>query len=102
MLSEEFISESILLPDMGLEELSVHDIKELRAFHERGQFLYHLRQNELERTHPGDYVVINIGSGEYHVAVTLAAAEQFSRRYYPQLFYFQGIKGKPTEKSTLK
>lgn len=62
---------------------AIPDSEELELIATRGYELLHRYRRDLQDTHPDQFIMINLESGDYVLAETLGAAIQKAKENYP-------------------
>jgi hypothetical protein len=71
----------------------VYQPPDIRKISKKGQQIFEALDPELSKTHRGQFVVIEVDSGDYFIGKTPMEADQQARAKYPGKVFFMGRLG---------
>ena len=74
----------------------VYQPPDIRKISQQGQRLFEALDPELRKQHGGQFIAIEVDSGDYFIGETAMAANQKARAKHPEKIFFLGRIGYPT------
>jgi hypothetical protein len=85
------------IPEKGVcMTQQVYQPPDIRKISKKGQQIFEALDPELSKTHRGQFVVIEVDSGDYFIGKTEMEANQKAREKHPGKVFFLGRIGYPT------